>query len=74
MRHPAKYKNGLYLIFTFVTTVDIAMAVIGYLLYGDDVLSEVTTNMIKTEDYSRVVKLLVLIFVAVVPITKFPLQ
>ena len=50
------------------------MAVIGYLLYGDEVLGEVTTNMIKTKGYAEAVKDLVLILVAVVPITKFPLQ
>ena len=50
------------------------MAIIGYLLYGEGLLDEVTTNMIKTEGYSRGVKIAVLVMVAVVPITKFPLQ
>ena len=50
------------------------MAVVGYLLYGDGILDEVTTNMIKTGGYARAVKVLVLVLVAVVPITKFPLQ
>lgn len=50
------------------------MAVVGYLLYGDNVLDEVTTNMIKTEGYAKSVKILILILVAVVPVTKFPLQ
>lgn len=50
------------------------MAAIGYLMYGSDLLDEVSTNMIKTEGYSRAVKVLVLVLVAVVPITKFPLQ
>jgi solute carrier family 32 (vesicular inhibitory amino acid transporter) len=50
------------------------MAVIGYLLYGDGVLDEVSTNMIKTVGYPKAVKVLILILVAIVPITKFPLQ
>ena len=50
------------------------MAVVGYLLYGDNVLDEVTTNMIKTDGYAKAVKVLILVLVAVVPITKFPLQ
>ena len=50
------------------------MAVIGYLLYGEHLLDEVTTNMIKTAGYAKPVKVLILILVAVVPITKFPLQ
>lgn len=56
------------------TCVDVAMAVIGYLLYGDKLLDEVTTNMIKTEGYSRAVKITIMVMVATVPITKFPLQ
>ena len=50
------------------------MAAIGYLLYGNDLLDEVTTNMIKTPGYSKAAKILILILVAVIPITKFPLQ
>jgi vesicular inhibitory amino acid transporter len=50
------------------------MAAIGYLLYGSDLLDEVTTNMIKTVGYGKAVKVVILILVAVVPLTKFPLQ
>ena len=50
------------------------MAVVGYLLYGNGVLDELSTNMIKTKGYPEAVKVLVLILVAVIPITKFPLQ
>ena len=90
MRHPQKYSSGLKYVFTFVvstpspptprntnkshTIVDVAMATIGYLLYGDQLLDEVTTNMIKTPQYSRAVKVTTLIMVAIVPLTKFPLQ
>lgn len=37
-------------------------------------MDEVTTNMIKTPEYSKAVKILVLVLVAIIPITKFPLQ
>ena len=50
------------------------MAVLGYLLYGNELLDEVSTNMIKTKGYPEAVKVLVLILVAVIPVTKFPLQ
>ena len=43
-------------------------------MYGSDLLDEVTTNMIKTKGYSKAVKVVILILVAVVPLTKFPLQ
>lgn len=90
MRHPAKYAKGLNYIFIWVVcfqydprfpkltskqaTVDVSMAAIGYLLYGKDLLDEVTTNMMKTIGYPKATKILVLILVAVIPITKFPLQ
>lgn len=43
-------------------------------MYGSDLLDEVSTNMIKTPEYSRAVKVLILVLVTVIPITKFPLQ
>ena len=73
MRHPAKYGGGLNLVFTFVTATDVMIAVVGYLLYGDSLLGEVTTNMLKTEGYSRALKVSILVFIAIVPLTKFPL-
>ena len=90
MRHPTKYASGLNYIFIFVVclfrhfsevklkhfqaSIDIAMAAIGYLMYGSDLLDEVSTNMIKTPEYSRAVKVFILVLVTVIPITKFPLQ
>ena len=50
------------------------MAIIGYLLYGELLKDEVTANMIGTEGYSQAIKILVLVLVAIVPITKYPVQ
>ena len=50
------------------------MAIVGYLLFGEGVLDELSTNLIKTEGYPEALKLLVLVLVAVFPLTKFPLQ
>lgn len=74
MRHPPKYGTGLRWTFGFVTCVDIAMAVIGYLLYGRGARDELSTNMILTPGYPRAVKVLVLVLISVVLLTKFPLQ
>ena len=54
--------------------VDVAMATIGYLLYGNQLFDEVTTNMLKTPEYSKAVKIATMVMVAIVPLTKFPLQ
>lgn len=50
------------------------MAVIGYLLYGAELKDELTKNMLGTEGYARSLKILILVLVAVLPLTKFPLQ
>ena len=55
-------------------SIDVSMAAIGYLMYGSDLLDEVTTNMIKTDGYSKAAKVIILILVAIIPLTKFPLQ
>lgn len=50
------------------------MAVIGYLLYGDALKDELTKNMMGTEGYARSLKIVVLVLIAILPLTKFPLQ
>ena len=50
------------------------MAVIGYLMYGSAVKDEITTNILTTKGYPEALKVLVLVLIAVVPITKFPLK
>lgn len=56
------------------TSVDISMAVIGYLLYGDKLKDELTKNMLDTEGYHKSIKVIVLVLIAILPLTKFPLQ
>lgn len=74
MRHPHKYGSGLRLIFGFVTSVDIVMAVIGYLMYGNATKDEITTNVLDTKAYPEALRLAMLVLIAVVPLTKFPLK
>lgn len=74
MRHPTKYGSGLRWIFGFVTCVDVAMGVCGYLLYGQDARDELSTNMLRTPGYPYAVKIFVLVLIAIIPLTKFPIQ
>ncbi|EMD00301.1 hypothetical protein BAUCODRAFT_63649 [Baudoinia panamericana UAMH 10762] len=74
MRHPHKYESGLRLIFSFVALVDVTMAVIGYLLYGNLTKDEITTNILTTDGYPQALSVLLLVLVAIVPLTKFPLK
>ena len=59
MRHPHRYGSGLKLIFGFVTSVDIAMAIIRYLMYGNATKDEITTNILTTEGYPEALKMCV---------------
>lgn len=74
MRHPHKYGRGLKVIFGFVTSVDIAMAVIGYLMYGNATKDEISTNVLTTKGYPEALKVVVEVLIAIVPLTKFPLK
>lgn len=50
------------------------MAVVGYLLFGKEVKDELTKNMLGTDAYEEWVKVVILVLVAILPLTKFPLQ
>jgi solute carrier family 32 (vesicular inhibitory amino acid transporter) len=56
------------------TSIDLAMAIIGYLMYGSRTKDEISTNLLTTEEYPEAVSVIVLILVAIVPLTKFPLK
>ena len=50
------------------------MAVIGYLMYGNDTKDEITKNVLTTNGYPQVVKVCTLVLIAIIPVTKFPLK
>lgn len=50
------------------------MAVVGYLLYGDKLKDELTKNMLGTAGYPEWLKIIILVLIAILPLTKFPLQ
>jgi solute carrier family 32 (vesicular inhibitory amino acid transporter) len=74
MHHPHKYGSALTTIFSFVTTVDVTAAVIGYLMFGSTTGDEFTTNVLDTPGYPEPLKVVVLVLIAIVPLTKFPLK
>lgn len=74
MRHPQKYEHGLKLIFGFVTSVDLVMAIVGYLMYGRRTKDEISTNVLTTQEYPGALHVVVLILVAIMPLTKFLLK
>lgn len=50
------------------------MAVAGLLMFGDDIMDEVTSNILVTEGYPRALSVCIVIFVAIIPLTKIPLK
>jgi vesicular inhibitory amino acid transporter len=54
--------------------LDAATAVAGILMFGDDVKDEITANILETSGYPKALSLLMSIFIAIIPITKLPLN
>lgn len=50
------------------------MAVIGWLMFGDAVRDEITANILLTAGYPSGLSICIIIFIAIIPITKVPLK
>lgn len=50
------------------------MFVLTFRQYGNATKDEISTNVLTTEGYPEALNILVLIVIAVVPLTKFPLK
>lgn len=50
------------------------MAIVGWIMFGDDVRDEVTANILRTDEYSQVLSICMIMFIAIIPITKVPLK
>ncbi|TKA74298.1 hypothetical protein B0A55_05411 [Friedmanniomyces simplex] len=74
MRHPYKYRRGVNITYVFTFTLDVFMAVIGYLMYGDGVKDEITRNVLTTKGYPVWLGVFIVVCVAIIPLTKVPLN
>ncbi|KAF2142712.1 uncharacterized protein K452DRAFT_226056 [Aplosporella prunicola CBS 121167] len=74
MRHPYKYTRGVNITYSFTFLLDISMAVVGILMFGDGVLDEVTSNILLTPGYPHSLSFLIVICIAIIPLTKVPLN
>lgn len=50
------------------------MAVIGLLMFGDHLRDEVTSNIIMTKGYPHAISVCIVVFIAIIPLTKVPLK
>ncbi|KAK4198189.1 transmembrane amino acid transporter protein-domain-containing protein [Triangularia verruculosa] len=74
MRHPYKYGKALKYSFSFTYILDAVTAVAGLLMFGDDVRDAITSNILMEASYPRVLTGLMTFFVAIIPLTKVPLN
>lgn len=74
MRHPYKYRKGVNITYIFTFLLDVLMAVVGLLMFGDGVMDEITKNVVITKGYPHWISIFVVVCVAIIPITKVPLN
>ena len=74
MRHPYKYRRGVNITYAFTFTLDLFMACVGLLMYGDGVKDEITRNILLTDGAPEWLSALIVVCVAIIPLTKVPLN
>ena len=74
MRHPQKYSRAVNHTYTFTYLLDLSMAVIGLLMFGDGIRDEVTSNILKTPGFPHAISVCIVAFIAIIPLTKIPLN
>jgi len=74
MRHPQKYPHAVRTTYISVYGLNLAMIVIGYLMFGQLVLDEITANILGSKSYPRAISIIMLVLIGIIPITKIPLS
>lgn len=74
MRHPHKYPRALKITFSFTYLLDATAAVAGLLMFGDEVMDAITSNIFLTAGYPRALTFLLCGVIAIIPLTKVPLN
>ncbi|KAF2720526.1 hypothetical protein K431DRAFT_226144 [Polychaeton citri CBS 116435] len=74
MRHPYKFRRGVDITYILSFIPDAFMAVIGLIMFGNDVKDEVTRNIFVTKGYPQWISVFIVICIAIIPLTKLPLN
>ncbi|KAI1867072.1 hypothetical protein JX265_007648 [Neoarthrinium moseri] len=74
MRHPHRYREAVTLTFSFTYVIDATVAIVGYVMFGDGVRDSVTSNILRITGYPAILNILLVIFIAIIPLTKIPLN
>ncbi|KAK3070818.1 hypothetical protein LTR53_009770 [Teratosphaeriaceae sp. CCFEE 6253] len=74
MRHPYKYRRAVNITYAFTYSIDVFMAVVGYIMYGGGVKDEITRNVLTTDGFPAAIGVFIVVCVAIIPLTKIPLN
>lgn len=74
MRHPAKFKDCLKTTYEITAVTDIGIAVVGYLMFGNTVMDEITKNVLLLDKFPSYLHGLISGLMTVIPIAKTPLN
>ncbi|KAF2128614.1 hypothetical protein P153DRAFT_432220 [Dothidotthia symphoricarpi CBS 119687] len=74
MRHPYKYRKAVDVTYIFTFIIDTGMACAGILMFGDGVRDEITNNIFLTKGYPQGISAFIAICIAIIPLTKVPLN
>lgn len=74
MRHPLKYTRAINYTFVFTYLLDVLIAVAGFLMFGQKVHDEVTSNILMSKGYPHAISVCIVVFIAIIPLTKIPLN
>lgn len=77
MRHPYKYEKAVNVTYTVTASLDTFLGVIGVLMFGSTVQDAITSNILTmpaANGYPQWLSVLICICVAIIPITKIPLN
>jgi vesicular inhibitory amino acid transporter len=74
MRHPYKYRKAVDVTYIFTYILDTGMACAGILMFGDGVRDEITSNIFLSRGYPDSISVLIAICIAIIPLTKVPLN
>ncbi|RYP93384.1 hypothetical protein DL770_000427 [Monosporascus sp. CRB-9-2] len=74
MRHPYRFKEAVKYTFGISYLIDASVAVVGLLMFGDGVHDEITANILEEAGYPAFTHILLVILIAIIPLTKIPLN
>lgn len=74
MRHPHKWDKAVNVTFSFSYALDMTLAVVGILMFGEGIRDAITSNLLRMSGYPKAMTILMCIFVAIIPLTKIPLN